>query len=136
MTEDAPPPRVARIVGVYDADGGVLGELRYAAGAAFARRHCALCDLTHRGVRPRADWNALVSDVEAKGAALLVLHRNEQPESVRAVTKATGLPVIVAEVAGSWSVVLDGDALARCRGDLTQFSAALNDAINAHGWSL
>ena len=49
---------VERLVGVYDADGTVLGELSYFLRARIGRAHCSLCDITHGRIRERADWRA------------------------------------------------------------------------------
>ena len=38
---------IESIWGVYHADGGLLGELRYVMGVAFRGEHCSLCDITH-----------------------------------------------------------------------------------------
>ena len=35
------------IWGVYHADGGIVGELRYVFGKLRGTAHCALCDITH-----------------------------------------------------------------------------------------
>ena len=35
------------IWGVYHADGGIVGELRYVFGKIRGTAHCALCDITH-----------------------------------------------------------------------------------------
>lgn len=40
-------PTLQRLVGVYDADGTVLGELSYFVKARLGRAHCSLCDITH-----------------------------------------------------------------------------------------
>ena len=48
-------PSVNRLVGVYDADGGLLGEAAYVWGKVRGTRHCALCDITHRRVRRRPE---------------------------------------------------------------------------------
>ena len=54
---------VTRLIGVYDADGSLVGELRYALRKVTGRGHCSLCDLTHRGVRARADWGDFKSRI-------------------------------------------------------------------------
>ncbi|MBA2282333.1 MAG: hypothetical protein H0W25_14065 [Acidimicrobiia bacterium] len=38
------PSEITRLIGVYDADGSVLGELSYFLKARLGRAHCALCD--------------------------------------------------------------------------------------------
>ena len=39
------------LVGIFDADGGLRGELRYVIDKLAGRGHCALCDITH-GLNP------------------------------------------------------------------------------------
>ena len=51
------PAAIREIVGVYHADGGVMGELRYILGKARGTAHCALCDITHSTVRRKAAWD-------------------------------------------------------------------------------
>ena len=72
-----------RLVGVYDADGTVRGELAYWVGARLGRTHCALCDITHGLVREQYEWKAC-------RAGLPVLfdtyHRNDQPDAVAAAS--------------------------------------------------
>ena len=49
---------ITRLVGVYDADGSLLGELSYFLRARVRRAHCALCAITHGRVRERRAWRA------------------------------------------------------------------------------
>jgi hypothetical protein len=51
---------VRRLVGVYDADGTLRGEVGYWVGARLGRAHCALCDITHSPIRERSGlaWTA------------------------------------------------------------------------------
>ena len=39
--------RYIELVGVYHADGSLLGELRYIWGKLRGTAHCTLCDITH-----------------------------------------------------------------------------------------
>lgn len=45
---------LVELVGVYHAEGTVLGELKYAVGKLFGIAHCSLCDITHtaKGEKP------------------------------------------------------------------------------------
>ena len=52
----APTQRIVRLVGVYDADSTLRGELSYWVGARLGRRHCSLCKITHGSVRQRPEW--------------------------------------------------------------------------------
>ena len=46
-----PVAPIERLIGVYDADGGLRGELAYVLGHLAGRAECALCDITHSAVR-------------------------------------------------------------------------------------
>ena len=123
-----PGTRVTRLVGVYDADGTLAGELRYWVGARVGRAHSALCDITHGLVRERADWRACRSTLSVEFATY---HRDDQPDAVRAAT-GDRAPVVVAETDGGVVVLLDGPALDACGGSPEQLVTAVADAVAAH----
>lgn len=126
------PARVDRLVGVYDADGTPMGELRYWVGARLGRAHCALCDITHGLVRERADWRACRATLSVEFATY---HRDDQPDAVRAAT-GDRAPVVVAETDGGVVVLLDGAALDACAGSPERLIAAVSDALAAHDLTL
>lgn len=105
---------VDRLIGIYDADGGLLGEVRYALGKVFANGQCALCDLTHRRLKRRAEWDALV---ERLGVPVALLHRNEMEESLRRVVGGS-LPCILVARDAQLELLLGPDELADCGTDL------------------
>jgi hypothetical protein len=39
--------RPIRLTGVYNANGGIMGELAYVLGHLVGARECNLCDITH-----------------------------------------------------------------------------------------
>ena len=96
-------------MGIYDADGGLSGELRYVAGKLLGRGKCALCDITH-GWNPMGSrsWKqaCAMSDVE-----LELLHRDEATDEQLAAT--TGLPAILHRDDGQWSEIVPADEIAR-----------------------
>lgn len=117
------PNRIRRFVGVYDADGTALGELTYFVRARLGRAHCSLCDITHGRVRERDDWRACRSSLSVPFDAY---HRDDQPAAVRALGRP---PLVAAEHDdGSYSVVLDADALASCAGSPERLVALLDAA--------
>lgn len=124
--------RVVRLVGVYDADGSLAGELRYWVGARFGRAHCALCDITHGLVRERADWRECRATLPVDFATY---HRDDQPDAVRAAT-GDRAPVLVAETDGGVVVLLDGVALDACAGSPERLIAAVRDALAARDLAL
>ncbi len=110
-------------MGIYDADGTLSGEVRYAIGKLLGRGKCALCDITH-GWNPMGSrsWKQAceVSDVE-----LDLVHRDEA--SAEQLAAATGLPSIVRGHEGQWSEVLTADEIAPYVGAPTQFLERLDE---------
>jgi hypothetical protein len=100
----------ARLVGVYDADGGVVGELSYFIGKRLGRAHCALCDITHGTVREKEEWQACRRDLSLPFVAV---HRNEVPAAVAAAVDVAP-PYVALEDGGVVTVLLDGDDLEAC----------------------
>lgn len=116
---------------VYDADGGLVGEVRYVVGHLLGRAECALCDITHGGVRRKQAFDELVAELEAAGHRIEVHHRNEQTEA-QAGASAGHLPCILARGRGegdTWSVLVDRPALAACAGDVAALRQTLATAL-------
>ena len=65
---DTPAQPFVELVGVYDADGGIRGEVSYVVGHLLHRRECALCDITHTWRRKPA-WDAMVGTPRCPGGA-------------------------------------------------------------------
>lgn len=105
------------IVGIYDADGTLSGELRYAVGKILGRGKCALCDITH-GWNPMGSrsWKQAcsVSEVEVE-----LIHRNNATAEQLAAT--TGLPAILRRRDGRWSEVMPASEIAQYVGAPAEF---------------
>lgn len=80
------------LIGVYHADGGLLGELRYVVGKARGTAHCALCDITHGSVRRKGEWDVASAKFPVP---IRLVHLNERsPEEATACT--LGTPTVLA----------------------------------------
>lgn len=104
--------KVDELIGVYDANAGLVGELSYFVKARLGAAHCALCDVTHGKVRERADWR------ECRGqlaAPFVTYHRNDQPSALRLTTRDAA-PVVAARVDQDYVVVLTAEEIAACDG--------------------
>jgi hypothetical protein len=121
---------VEQLVGVYDADGTVLGELSYFLRARVGLAHCSLCDVTHGRIRERADWRACREQLPV---ALTTYHRNDQPDAIR-VASGGRAPVVAAEMADDGVVVLLGpEELERCDGSPDRLVDAITQAVAGAG---
>ncbi len=132
-TESHNTPRaITRIVGVYDADGGLAGEARYVVGHLLGRLECALCDITHGPVRRKKSFDAFRDRL---GVPFDVVHRNERSPEVAAAT-SDALPCVVAVTDSGIEVLLDRAALEACGGEVDRLERALDAAVADHGLAL
>lgn len=121
------PPVVVGYVGVYDADGGPVGEVRYVIGSLLGTAHCSLCDVTHGPLRRRPAWDAMVAQL---GVPFTLLHRNElDDDDIAAAVEMAGMPLVLARLAGGGlaPVLLAAD-LAALDGSVANLEAALGRA--------
>jgi hypothetical protein len=118
-------PPVERLSMVYDADGTLGGEVRYVVGHLLGRAHCDLCDITHGGLRRKRAFDDLVA---ALPIPVEVLHRDEQPPALEAVTRGR-LACVVAHTAGGAAILVTRDELAGCGGDVDRFARILDAAL-------
>jgi hypothetical protein len=110
----APAQQIVRLVGVYDADSTLRGELTYWIGARIGRRHCSLCEITHGSLRQRPEWTACRADSRVP---FDTYHRNDQPDAIR--TAAGGqAPVVVAEIETGHVMLLGPADLETCDGSI------------------
>jgi hypothetical protein len=120
---------ILRLIGVYNANGSVRGELAYFVRARLGRAHCSLCDITHGIVRERAEW-------KARRASLPVpfdtYHTNDQPDHVRDAHGGR-VPVVLAETSAGFVELVGPDELASFAGSIERLSHAIDSAASRLG---
>ena len=125
----APTQRIVRLVGVYDADSTLRGELSYWVGARLGRRHCSLCDLTHGSVRQRPEWTACQAGLPVP---FDTFPRNDQPASVRAAANGQA-PVVVAETDTGHVLLLAPGELDTCEGSIDRLVESIEQSAERLG---
>lgn len=115
------------LIGIYDADASITGELRYLLRKVFSNYTCALCDLTH-------GWNPLGKSAWRKRAEtepnIIWLHRDEAPEGLLNAVEEK-LPCVVADHGHRFEMLLDSNALRACEGNFATFTALLEEKLRA-----
>jgi hypothetical protein len=117
---------VRELIGVYNADGGLRGELAYIWGKARGTAHCALCDVTHSPVRRKREWDRFVDGL---GVRFDLLHVNELPADVAGLGLAP--PYVLARTEVGLRPVLDADSLESAHGSVGDFASLLAGALRA-----
>ena len=120
---------VRRLIGIYDAEATLRGELTYWVGARLGRAHCALCDITHGLVRERRDWKTLKADLPAPFATF---HRDDRPAEITAVV-GDGAPIVVADTAMGAVRLLGPPELEACASSPERLITAILQAVDAAG---
>lgn len=101
------------VVGIFDADGGLRGELRYVIDKLGGRGHCALCDITH-GLNPLGK-RSFKEACAVAGVTMTLLHRDEASPEQLAV--AGELPAVLACAGATYRVLIPAGDLADCEGN-------------------
>ena len=110
-----------RLLGIYRADGGLRGELRYLAGHYLRGQSCSLCDITHSPFRRKAAWDEAVTGL---GIPFDLLHLNELDADLAAYV-GDDAAMVVGEHPAGLVTLLDNDDLVRLHGDVVAFFAEL-----------
>jgi hypothetical protein len=117
-------PALSGYLGIYDADGGVIGEVSYVVGHFLGRAECALCDITHTW-RRKPEWDAMAARL---GVPFVLRHRNEVDDEVRDVIAGIALPVVLGRDASGWRPLLGRAELEQAGGSVESFERMLRSA--------
>ncbi|TIC79671.1 hypothetical protein E8D34_11835 [Nocardioides sp. GY 10113] len=121
---------IRELIGVYNANGGLLGEAAYVWGRLRHTRHCALCDITHSPWRRKPAWDDLAARLPVP---FTLLHLNELPADVATLIEEIGAPAVVGRTPDLALVpVLTADELDEVAGDVPAFERLLDARLADH----
>lgn len=116
------PAVKATLIGVYNADGGVIGELSYVLGHLIGVRSCSLCDISHSPVKMKSSFKALKRELlEQHGIAVKMIHRNERNERETKASEGREPCVLVEYQDQSISMFFDSAELKTLAGSVESF---------------
>ena len=101
-----------QLIGVYDADATIIGEVSYWIGARLGIRHCSLCDVTHGLISEKASWRACREDLPLP---FVTFHRNDMPADVRAAV-GSELPAVAIRRDGVVTTLLSSNDIESVKG--------------------
>ena len=108
---------VDALIGIYNAEGSLAGELRYLWGKLRGTAHCALCDITHTGLRQKPTFRECR---QILSMPIELLHLDEIPAELRELTRGR-TPCVVARSGETFRILIGNDALEKCAGDVGRF---------------
>ena len=117
---------MTRIIGVYNADGSILGELKFAMRKVAGRNNCGLCDLTH-GWNPfgKPSWKSACS---ASRIDIELLHRDELTGDQRNV--AGDLPAVIVNNGGVWEKIMSAGDIITFKGTAPGFLSHIESLVD------
>ncbi|MFM9054709.1 MAG: hypothetical protein ACKOQ5_07685 [Solirubrobacterales bacterium] len=125
MTDHGNP--ISSLIGVYDADGSLSGELRYWVGAHLTgTRHCALCEITHGLFREKGTWQGLARQLPVPFEAV---HLDERSAAIAEASRGRTPCVLAVRSDGSIGMLLGPEDLEAMDGDPSRLASALGEAI-------
>ena len=81
---------------IYDADGGMLNEIKYWINKSILKKDsaCELCDISHGKLFVRMEWLKFIKELKTE-YEVEVLHRNELPRKI--LEYSFQLPCVIGE---------------------------------------
>jgi hypothetical protein len=117
---------VTKLIGVYDADATLLGEVSYWLGARIGLRHCSLCGITHSLFREKSQWRECQSRLESDlHVEIETFHRNDQPDDVRACIDGKYPAVVMRGDDGVVSMFMNASEIDACGASPENFAAEI-----------
>lgn len=116
---------IDQVVGVYDADSGIIGEVSYWFKARLGGPHCSLCDVTHGSVREKRAWRAACAELPVP---FTTYHRNDQPPALRLAARDV-VPLVAGRSGDDFVVLLGPDEIEACGGSPEALKAAVLTAL-------
>ena len=121
------------LIGVYKADGGIIGELSYFFGHLIGVKNCSLCDITHSPVKKKSAFKAFEKRLlEERNIRIRLVHMNERTEAELAASKGREPCVLLQYEDGSISMFLDYVELKTSKGSVNSFERLVESRLNIY----
>jgi len=121
------------LIGVYKADGGIVGEISYFLGHLIGVRECSLCDITHSPIMKKKTFKEFEARLRAeRGIDIRLVHMNERTEAELAASKGREPCVLLQYEDGSISMFLDYEELKAAGGRVNSFEKLVESRLNIY----
>ena len=118
---------ITELIGVYDADSTLLGEISYWVGARLGITHCSLCELTHGLFTKKSEWNQCA---ESLAIPFRLFHRDDAPHDVLAALTGQ-FPAVLQRTTEGLKVILTKEELERFDGHTSDFALWITDFLSS-----
>ena len=121
------------LIGVYKANGGIVGEIRYFLGHLIGVKECSLCDITPSPIMKKKAFKEFEARLRAdRGIDIRIVHMNERTEAELAASKGREPCVLLQYEDGSISMFLDYEELKAAGGRVNSFEKLVESRLNIY----
>lgn len=121
------------LIGVYKADGGIVGEISYFLGHLIGVKECSLCDITHSPIMKKKAFKEFEARLRAnRDIDIRLVHMNERTEAELAASKGREPCVLLQYEDGSISMFLDYEELKAAGGRVNSFEKLVESRLNIY----
>jgi hypothetical protein len=123
----------ATLIGVYKADGGIVGELAYFFGHLIGTRSCSLCDISHSPIKKKSSFKALERELlERHSISVRMIHLNERNERELKASEGREPCILLEYPDESISMFLDAVDLKALSGSVNSLQKLIESRIDLY----
>ena len=121
------------LIGVYNADGGIVGELTYVLGHLIGVRSCSLCDISHSPIKKKSSFKELEQHLlEEHGVLVKMIHLNERNEREQKASEGQELCMLLEYPDQSISMFLDSTDLKALSGSVSSLKRLITSRLDLY----
>jgi len=121
------------LIGIYKADGGIVGELSYFFGHLIGVRSCTLCDITHSPIMKKSSFKALERHLLAEhGIAVRMIHLNERNEREQKSSEGREPCILLEYPDESISMFIDSADLSTLSGSVSSLKKLIKSRLDLY----
>jgi hypothetical protein len=121
------------LIGVYNADGGIVGELTYFFGHLIGVRSCTLCDISHSPIMKKSSFKALEQHLLAEhGIQVRMIHLNERNERELKASEGREPCMLLEYPDESISMFLDSTDLKALSGSVSSLKKLISSRLDLY----
>jgi len=118
------------LIGIYKADGGIIGEVSYLVGHLLGTKECSLCDITHSPLKKKAEFKEFEKRLQEElGIGFRLAHMNERTAAELAASLDQEPCVLLENADGSIEFFLDSDELKAASGQVAPFEVLVRSKL-------
>jgi hypothetical protein len=121
------------LIGIYKADGGIVGELTYFFGHLVGLRSCSLCDISHSPIMKKSSFKALEQHLlDEHGIQVRMIHLNERNERELKASEGREPCMILEYPDQSISMFLDSTDLKALSGSVSSLKKLIASRLDLY----